>query len=204
MQNVFIDLIGAGGIGSPTGLTIAKMGFPRMRIWDDDRVEDRNLPSQMYRLADIGQYKADALKKLILEFVPMHVNTMISRVSDKSPALEGIVISAVDSMTSRRAIWDAAKDNPEVPFYIEARMGLEVLQIFSLKKPFTPEQISWYEKNLYSDKKAVDAPCTERAIIYTVMDAAGWIANQLKRYVRGEEVHSEITIDLHNQMVMLE
>jgi len=205
MHGVSVELIGAGGIGSPLALTLAKMGIPRMRIWDNDRVESHNLPNQMYRLADLGKLKAEALRSIILEYVPMHVNVVTARYEKDSPPLNGVVISAVDSMASRKVIWDAVKDNSRVPFYIEARMGLEVIQIFSLKRPFTREQIDWYEEGyLYSDEKAVDAPCTERAIIYTVMDAAGWIANQLKRYILGEVFHPEIFIDLKNQVIMLQ
>lgn len=205
MHRVFIDVIGIGGIGSPLALTLAKMGIPRMRFWDDDHVENHNLPHQMYKPKDIGRLKVEALRDNILEYVPdIHIETMPEHFGKDSVSLRGIVVSAVDSMASRKTIWEGVRENPRVHYYIEARMGFQVFQIFSLKSPFTAEQIAWYESNLFSDERAVKAPCTARAIIYTVMDSAGWMANQIKRFITGEEFYRDILVDLTNQNVLVQ
>ncbi len=43
-----IRVIGVGGIGSPTAIILAKMGFKRFVLMDDDTVEPHNLPSQFF------------------------------------------------------------------------------------------------------------------------------------------------------------
>ena len=66
--NVPITVIGVGGIGSFTVLTLAKMGFRNITIYDHDRVEQHNLPNQFYRIKDLKKYKVDALADLVYEF----------------------------------------------------------------------------------------------------------------------------------------
>lgn len=55
-----IEIIGAGGIGSPLAEVLATMGFDII-IWDDDMVEPHNIYSQNYIPSQIGQPKTAAL-----------------------------------------------------------------------------------------------------------------------------------------------
>lgn len=199
-----INLIGVGGIGSPTALTLAKMGLPSLTLWDPDMVELHNLPNQMFRPSDLGTSKVIASRRLLGEFARTKVEVVPERYTKDSPALAGITISAVDSMAARKEIWEAVSGNPKVPLYIEARMGAQALRIYSLQKPLDTKQTAWYEETLYTDEKALKAPCTAQAIMYTVMVAAGFISNQVKRFVRGETLMKEVVIDLTMPYILVE
>ena len=110
--------------------------------------------------------------------------------------LSGVVISAVDTMESRKAIWrNGVRYNPQVPFFLDARMGAEVRTVYSVR-PVDPDDVAFYDATLYSDAEALEDPCTARAIIYNVFGAAALLANQVKKFAMGEELPREIHFDL--------
>lgn len=197
-----INLIGVGGIGSPTALTLAKMGISRLKLFDDDLVSPHNIPNQVFRLSDIGRPKVVAAKEVVEDFTDAKVEAIQERY-DGRQRLDGVVISAVDDMTQRMIIWNKLRYNIQVPLYVEARMGAEVLRLYSLN-PTDPEAVSRYEKTLYTSAEAVHQPCTEKSIIYTVMVAAGIITGQVKKWLVGEPYHFEIIVDLKNMIMMVE
>jgi hypothetical protein len=77
---------------------------------------------------------------------------------------------------------------------MDGRMGGQVLRIFTVN-PCDPDDIRLYEASLHSDAQAVELPCTERAIIYTVAFLAGFIANQVRKYVLAQAYPREIIFD---------
>lgn len=194
-----VTVIGAGGIGSPTVLGLTKMGVENMTIYDADALEDHNLPNQLYPLSDVGKPKVVALQEVISTFTGVDITIKNERF--KNQTVSGIVISGVDSMTSRRDIWNRCKMNPTVPLYIEARMGGQFLRIFSFN-PADIRLIKRYEEQLYSDEEAVHTPCTEKAIIYTVFSTASLICNQVKKFVMGEPLNFDVMFDLKNMMLI--
>lgn len=63
-----VAVIGVGGIGSWVAFNLALSGkVKKLIIVDADVVESTNLNRTPFRIADIGQYKVDALKYIILE-----------------------------------------------------------------------------------------------------------------------------------------
>jgi molybdopterin/thiamine biosynthesis adenylyltransferase len=189
-----VTVIGVGGLGSPIALALAKMGCPRITILDDDRVEAHNLPNQLFRLADIGRTKVDALAENLREYVEADIVSIAERVpSDR--VFDGIVVSAVDSMASRKAIWDASvRYRAGVALYVDARLGGEVGRVLTLS-PTHPERVRSYEETLYTDDEASEDPCTAQATIYTTFGIAALVANQVKRHARGEDLTFDQIID---------
>jgi hypothetical protein len=49
---------------------------------------------------------------------------------------------------------------------------------------------------LYDDEQATNDACTARAIIYNVLSIAGLVANQVKKYAKGERLDREVILDL--------
>jgi len=189
-----ISVIGCGGIGSPTTLALAKMGCMDITVYDDDTVEDHNLPNQIYRTKDVGQLKALSLSSIVMDFTGTTIHNIIEKVGSLNK-FEGIVISGVDSMAARADIWKAIKFKPAITLYIDARMGAEVCRIYTIN-PTNPYHVKRYEETLYDDGKAQNLPCTGRAIIYNVFTIAGFIGNQVKKFARGQEFPNEVIFDL--------
>lgn len=194
LADLKVTIIGVGGIGSSTTLALVKMGVQNIIVYDDDKVELHNLPSQLYRFSDLGKTKVEALKEICQDYAGVVIEAKPERFNGQQ-TLSGIVISGVDSMASRKEIWKKVKYNPSIQLYIEARMGAEVARIYTVR-PCDPWEVNWYEMSLYSDEEALEAPCTARAVVYCSFMIAALIANQIKKFARREEVNNEIIFDL--------
>ena len=188
-----ITIIGVGGIGSPTALALSKMGVEKISVYDDDMVEDHNLPNQMYRISDLGKAKVEGTKDICHDFSGIDID--VHKEKFASQTVNDIVISGVDSMKSRAEIWKRLKYNPMVNLYIDARMGAEVCKIHTVN-PCNPDDVRWYEKTLFPDEKASEEPCTAKAVIYNTFTIAGFIASQVKKFARAQPFAREIIFDL--------
>jgi len=183
--NTPITVIGAGAVGSFVTLTLAKMGFTELTVYDDDTITAHNLPNQFFRVADVGRPKVEALRDLVWSFEDIPLKVKNARF--KGDDVEGIVVSAVDSMSSRKLIFKSVEGNPSVRFFLDPRMGgqLSVLYAFD---PTDIDMMVAYKETLHSDEDASEAPCTERAILYTVLSIASMVAN----YIRAHLVESQV------------
>jgi molybdopterin/thiamine biosynthesis adenylyltransferase len=188
-----VTIIGVGGIGSPTALVLSKMGVKNITVYDDDVVEDHNLPNQMYRISDLGKSKVDGTKDICNDFAGSEIITCNEKFEEQP--ISGIVISGVDSMKSRDLIWKRLRYNPAVPIYIDARMGAEVCRIMTVN-PVNLDDIRWYEPTIIPDDKASDEPCTAKSIIYNTFMIAALIASQVKKQARAQSFAREIIFDL--------
>lgn len=188
-----MTVIGVGGIGGPLAWILAKMGCTDITLYDDDTVEGHNLPNQFFRLEDLDRPKVQAVRDNIIQFAECHVSAIAEKFNGQP--LSGIVISGVDSMASRRSIWEAVRYNVEVPLYIDGRMGGEILQLHVVR-PCMIEDIERYEESLFPDEEAAELPCTAQSIIYGVVVLGGLISLQVKKWIRKEKHSHEITFDL--------
>ncbi|OHB22476.1 MAG: hypothetical protein A2939_02865 [Parcubacteria group bacterium RIFCSPLOWO2_01_FULL_48_18] len=189
-----VTIVGAGGIGSPVALCLAKMGFSRISVYDPDFVEDINVPNQIYRPADIGSPKVDALGSLIAELTGTSI-TVHQEKFEGQRLLEGIVVSAVDRMEMRMIVWKAVRYNTGVQFFVDGRTGGEVLQVFSAV-PYQIEDVELYESMLFPDEEAAELPCTARSIFYVGFIIAGLICLNVKLWVRQQQYGRQITYHL--------
>ncbi len=216
VEHVKVTLIGCGGIGSPTALVLAKMGLPSIKMYDGDKVEEHNLPNQLLPMlyadiqeeggewfGNIERYKVFALRDLL--------NTMARGDFESNPLywsgqfLEGIVISAVDSMKVRKEIWQGVKHDAQfIDLYIDGRMGAEVGAVYAFD-PKDAHAAKVYEDHcLYADADALDEPCTARAIIYNTFMLAALIGRQVKQHLTGGRVPREIIMDIGNLGMLVE
>jgi len=198
-----VHIIGLGGIGSAVAPTLAKLGIAHLILWDDDALEVGNIPSQFcYRLGDVGARKVTAAAEILRTLMPTTVETCERRFpSDGSESPEGIVVSGVDSMTNRSAIWSALRFSVHVPLYLDGRLGGEILELHTVR-PATIGDVEQYEATLFSDAEATPLPCAARAVIHPALVLAGLVAAQLTRWLRGETYYRKIAMDLKT-MTML-
>ena len=174
-----ITIIGAGATGSFTTLALAKMGFKNITVIDFDTVDIVNMSCQFYGFSDIGRPKVEALKDNI-EFMT-NGNTRVEAVNDRwtGKAFPGIVIAAVDSLDTRKAIWEAHLMSFQTKFIIDPRMGAEVASLYVMN-PHNLRDRESYPKSLTSDERALQVPCTQRSTTYTSMMLSGMIAQAVR------------------------
>ena len=202
-MNTPITVIGVGSIGSYATLALAKLGFTNILVIDDGIVEEENIAPQLYRLSDIGRPKVDALKVQVKAMtgselrvfngrMDIHAGVITSKALEEAMSLQyreanpvavdsipSMTIMACDSMEARKNIFNFFKTKwaTSDDFYIDARMAIEFLTIYSFKH--TEDNAKDYESTLFSDADAVQEACTNKAISYTSAIAGGLIAKNV-------------------------
>lgn len=176
-----VHIIGCGAVGSFLALSLAKMGMEDISVFDMDEVSVENMSNQFYRFTDIGTNKAVALQSLVHSFT----NTTIKCVpraytQEDALHLNGIVVSAVDSMEVRKMIYESVKTYGfAVKYIIDPRMSAEYYSQYTIN-PFDDADKKTYEKTLYKDSEAVQERCTAKSTVYTATLAAGLIVKTVK------------------------
>jgi len=185
--NVPITVIGVGGIGSFTVLTLAKMGFRNITIYDHDRVEQQ----------DLKKYKVDALADLVYEFEGLKIKKINKKwlTTHKS---KGIIISAVDNMETREILFNYICKNKLL--FIDGRMGKFQAEIY-IVKPGNKRDIEIYKSRLWKNDQVEPIKCTEKAIIFNVVFIASIICNQIRLVLENKIYASCIIADLQNTRI---
>lgn len=200
LGNSNVTVVGVGGIGSATAECLAKMGIPEMVIYDDDVVDSHNCANQGYNLSEIGYKKVESLSSRLAENTGCSVTGLHERVSTSTKFKTRVVVSAVDSMSSRDDIWNAVKSDPSVMYYVDGRMGARAGYVFFVN--LTDEgSIKEYEATLFPDSEASEEPCTERATIFCGWGLGSVIASVVSKTIIGTEeelrdVPKRVLIDL--------
>ena len=191
--HVPIHVVGAGAIGSFAVLALAKMGLNNITVYDFDEVSVENMNSQFYRFKDIGASKVLALQSLVKDFTGLEIK-VVNRAFVESDAqyLQGIVVSAVDSMEARTMIYNSVKAYGfSVTHIIDPRMSAEYYAQYTIN-PFSGSDQMTYAKTLYTDKEAVAERCTAKSTVYTATLAAGLVVKTIKDIITKADVHPRI------------
>jgi len=193
-KNPTISIIGAGAIGSFTALALSKMGIKNIELIDFDRVTKHNISNQFVRLADLGKYKVDCVADICKQFSPEKVNISVQRNKFIDPETSAeIVIAATDNIESRVGVFEVVKESPLTRFYIDSRMGGELLHIFS----FNPHSDKAKEYiNYFTKKPAKSLPCSARAILYNVLMCASLVGNIVRKYCVQKKIPFHIIYDM--------
>jgi len=195
-------MIGLGGIGSPTAIALAKMGIGGLTIYDGDIVSEENVATQFYKLSDIGNFKCSALASALAEYSDVPVRGSGIMVTGDTGIADQIVISGVDSITSRKAIWETVKQS-QTKWYLDARMAAEEFQLYSvnMKDP------DWYDRLIgaSTEEGIPDVPCTAKATIFCAFIAAGHLGAAVRRIATGIPQPRVLTHDIiKNKIITLE
>ena len=105
------------------------------------------------------------------------------------------MILAVDSMAVR---WELGKAGLSGGFWkllIDGRMGGEQIEIYTVKSP------SQFLTTLVPPADVENGPCTERSVVYNTAVIGGLIANQVKKFAKGDKLYPVITADLYNLII---
>jgi adenylyltransferase/sulfurtransferase len=112
--NARVLVVGAGGLGCPASLGLARAGVARLTLVDPDRVELHNLHRQLwYRSSDVGQMKVTAAAdRLRAAFPSLEVQTQPIKVDAEAAAAlfpqHDLVIDGTDGAADKFALSDAA------------------------------------------------------------------------------------------------
>ncbi len=189
-----VHIFGQGTVGSNVAVELARMGVPNLTLYDFDAFEAHNLPSQRADLTHLGMNKAEAVKQQLVQLTNnggRGVKTVTTKV--EGPVMvEGVAVLAVDTMESRRAIWEKAlRPQGMVELVLDFRMRANLLQIYA----FAPTD-ERYEASLFTDEDADPAPCGGRTVSYTGALSGALAANYVRKHIMGDPIPYFSTIDL--------
>lgn len=111
-----ILMVGAGGLGSPTGFYLAAAGVGTLGLVDDDVVERSNLQRQILHTdASVGEFKVDSAEERINALNPdVDVNKHNTRLNDDNVddlvSEYDLIVDGADNFPTRYTINQAAYD----------------------------------------------------------------------------------------------
>ena len=188
-------VLGVGAIGRQVALQLAAMGASPMTLYDDDTVETANLAVQGYWPEDLGQSKAQTTAALCQRIFPQGAITALPQRYRRSARLpqegELAVFACVDSIATRRLIWESAKSR--LAFFTDGRMQGEVLRVLAATDP--PADSS-YAGTLFQPEEAFQGACTARSTLYAASMAAGLMIAQFAKWLRGLPVEPDVQLNL--------
>jgi len=184
-------VIGVGAIGRQVAIQLTAIGVPVLQLIDFDTVEISNLASQGFMHKDLKRPKVDATAEFVREInYDLHVEVLLDRFKRATP-VGNCVFCCVDSITTRRHIWDAVRD--KVNFFCDGRMSAEVLRVITACDEKSRE---YYPQTLFAAEQAHAGPCTAKTTIYCANIAAGFMLAQFTKYLRLLPVDPDIQVNL--------
>lgn len=138
-------------------LNSAKL-FNSIVIFDYDFVEENNLAYAAYDKSDVGTPKVLAIKRKYGN--NFNINAFFEQYFGQEFPKCSIVVSAVDSMSSRKNIWYEAayKQRDKTLFFFDGRISFDTFRVYSINPKILEERV-FYESTLYSDSEARFDPC---------------------------------------------
>ncbi|MHA1368186.1 MAG: ThiF family adenylyltransferase [Promethearchaeota archaeon] len=201
IQDVSVMMIGCGSVGSIICTMLAKMGVGKFVLFDDDVIEEHNLPNQFFFRDEVDLPKVDALENRIKQVSPGRVEVIkYNELFGKNHVNEfkecDFVVLGVDSMTSRKIVKDVLLKNKRT--IIDARTGGLFCAVFYV----TPEKIDNWAETL--DRKTLDIPCTQQTIIFTLNQVAATACALIFNEIRdnADKNHFRYDYDVENFMVL--
>lgn len=125
-------IIGCGSVGSTVAEMLARLGIRNFGLYDFDKVEAHNIANQMFRHADIGKPKGEAVRDMITAINPDAGREiqLFPEGYDKQ-RLAGYVFLCVDNIETRKQIAEANRMNKAIIAMFDFRTGLEDAQHYA-------------------------------------------------------------------------
>lgn len=189
-------VVGCGAIGSFVSVGLAKMGVKDQNLFDFDTVEQENLAVQLHTKSSLGKNKAKATMAMIEDMCPEKSGITTFEKWDGQAIKTDVLVSAVDSLEVRKAIWDSVKYDSAVKILLDARIGGQFIRTYAID-PTSPKDIKAYDATFpKGDMKGSELPCTERGVMDVSMFAAAILINQLRRWIVSKEKEQYLAFNL--------
>lgn len=175
-----ICIIGAGGISSWTAMALSRVNPFSIDVYDNDIVSIYNISGQFYGSSNIGGYKSTELTRNVNMFSPdTNIIPHSSRIYDSSSIVGNpdVVVSGVDSMRSRRSVYNSLDNMAFNGLYIDGRLSADTLQVVSFMFGDTKSRIRYENDFMFEDHMADSTICSFKQTTYMSMMIASVICN---------------------------
>ena len=163
-----IMLAGCGGIGSWTGLLLARLQPDRLFLYDPDTVEAVNMAGQLYETVHFGELKVSSLANVVQRFSSFNrVFTVPGRYSlDKGTS--NVMICGFDNMEARATFFDAwlyhvdkqPVEQRKECLFLDGRLAAEEFQVLCIRGDDIYNIERYRKEFLFSDAEAEETVCS--------------------------------------------
>ena len=103
-----VTICGAGALGSHLVDNLARQGLTHLRVIDCDRVEEHNVSTQIYGVADVGAWKVEVLRNRLFRAVEVELDAVPKELNERTvrKQLKGsdLVVDTFDNSASRALV----------------------------------------------------------------------------------------------------
>ena len=145
---------------------------------------------------DVGTYVAD------MDVVSETTRFATGRSEANGGAGDSSVLTAYGVFQGQRACAQHLWGQPTLAGRTVGIAGVGKVGRILTVSPTNPMQIEAYEGTLFSDEEGSTELCTAQATIYSTFGVASLVANQVKRFARGESQTFEHIIDFSTSMLL--
>jgi molybdopterin/thiamine biosynthesis adenylyltransferase len=107
-------ICGAGAVGSNLADLLARQGFRRLTVIDDDRIEAHNVGTQTYAESDVGAFKVEVLQAEVFRAVGIEMRAVRRRLTDRNVAKllanADLVVDGFDNHDSRALVTEHCRN----------------------------------------------------------------------------------------------
>ena len=202
-----IHIVGCGSVGSTVAENLARSGVTNMTLWDFDVVESKNLANQMFRLADIGKPKTEALVKTLSEINDGVLDSIkLMPKGWQGEQLSGYVFLCVDNIELRKQIVEKHMDNPYIKAMFDFRTRLEDAQHYAadwndhkMKKDFLASMSFTHDEA--KEETPVSACNVTLSVCPTIRIICGLGVANFMNFWNGKSLKKLILADVFNFML---
>ena len=192
-----ISVIGIGATGSKVAMSLVKLGIEKIHAYDFDRVEEHNIPNQIYGEDQIGLQKTQALFDIIKRQTNSEISVHNEKV-DGSQNMKEIVFLLTDTMSSRKLIWEKSIKG-KCNLMIETRLDSDQGMIYTIN-PKNPKHVVKWEGTLCEDKEADPSVCGGEI---TVGPSSSIIAElAVWQFIKWFQQQMGVRNDLENEIII--
>ena len=191
MADLTVTIVGVGAIGRQIALQLAAMGVSKLQLIDFDRVEIENFCCQGYLEHDLEMLKVDATSRMCRMINSQVAVEQIGERFQRSASVGEVLFCCVDSIDTRKFIWQAVKDRVSV--LVDTRMSASVARVIAVVDSIGREH---YPTTLFGAGEAYQGSCTAKSTIYTANIAAGLAIAQFTKWMCRLPVDPDICLNI--------
>lgn len=191
-QQAVITICGAGALGSNLAYHLVKQGYKKIKVLDKDRVEQHNIPTQLWSTRDAGVVKVRALQNIIHRDTGILIEIIHKELTDSNARSlvknSNLVVDLFDNWASRNAVGYACRE-----------LKIPCLHAGMSDDGFA--EAKWDEQYIFgSDTTAekiapAEAPCNVALSRTLVMLTVAVTAEVIAQFIQsGTRINREITL----------
>lgn len=190
MKAVRAVVVGAGAVGRQVCLQLAAMGVTDLLILDPDTVGEENIAPQGFANGVVGSSKARVVKdecwsRRAMDAKFLAESRRFGR-ADKNIVGDAHMFCCVDSMTSRRLVWEACVAGG-AKWFGDARAAGETIQVIS-ESAVRADSLYASPDVLFDDSQAFVGTCSTKMTQFTACVAASYLVARFAQNLRGAKM----------------